>query len=304
MGSECSVGPLEAGAALGDHLTIIRPVSDGGLGEVYLAWSSRYWTTFACKTVRPDLADDPELRRALLREGRVLRAVAHPRIVQLFEIGDGPVPYLLLEYLDGPTIVDLCRRFGPLRPEDAARLAMHVASALLHVHRRGYLHLDVKPGNVLLVHGYPTLIDFSLARRRSQGRPAEAHGTPPYMAPEQCLRRPLSPATDVFGVGCLLYKLLSGRSPFPDGVEDEAAPLELRYPQLLERAPDLATIRPEAPSELAALVATCLDRDPGARYADMLSLLYALAPFAGRGIWPDGLDPAGGPRPLLPNSSP
>jgi serine/threonine protein kinase len=299
MVAERLAQPLGPGPSIGDHLTIVRTVHDGGLGQVYLVWSSRQWAPFACKTLLPELADEPWAQRALVREGQILRTVAHPRIVRLYELVERPAPYLLLEYLEGPTIVDLCRRAGALPSEAAVRLTMHLAAALLHVHRRGYLHLDVKPGNVLLVNGYPKLIDFSLARRRSAGRPAEVHGTPAYMAPEQCLRKRLTPATDVFGLGCVLHKMLGGRSPFRAGVEDSDAPLELRYPQLLEPAPDLRLVRSDLPPGLAEIVARCLSRAPDTRYEDMAALLYDLAPFAGPGIWPPGLDPDGASQPAI-----
>src|SRR5437016_2116688 len=139
---------------------------------------------------------------------------------------------------------------------------MDVSAALLHVHGRGYLHLDVKPENVVIVDGHAVLIDFSLARRRGPRRPAYRVGTRSSMAPEQCLRLPLSPATDVFGLGCLLYRLLCGNRPFPSGCDDPGAAIEQRYPQLVHDPAPLSSIGLELPDALETVVLRCLQRNP------------------------------------------
>jgi serine/threonine protein kinase len=294
-GPDAAQGAASVGAsvgAIGDHLTAVRRLGRGGLSEVYQVWSSRWWSSFACKTLPADACHDGAARRALLREGRILRAVAHPGIVRLFEIQAGPRPYLVLEYLGGPLASDLVDRHGPLPVDAAVRLAMHVGAALVHVHRRGYLHLDVKPENVAIVDSRPILFDFSLARRQGPHRPAYREGTPAAMAPEQCLRHHLAPATDVFGLGYLLYRLLTGHQPFRagrraglDGAEPAASPdrvasLALAYPQLVDDPTPLSGYRPELPVELERVVLGCLKRDPADRFQEMSALIGALAPFA------------------------
>jgi serine/threonine protein kinase len=154
----------------------------------------------------------------------------------------------------------------------------------------------VKPGNVIVTGGHPMLLDFSLARRWAAGRPRYYEGTQPYMAPEQCLRRQLTPATDVFGLGCLLYELLSGELAFRDGVDDDRAPLVDRYPQLESRPTPLRAHRPELPRELAAVIERCLRFDPSERYRGMEDVAGALVPLAGEGAWP-GLVGAGDAAP-------
>jgi eukaryotic-like serine/threonine-protein kinase len=123
-------GQLGPGATIGDELTVLGRLGRGGLSEVHLVWSARYGATFACKLLRPALCDDPASRRALLREGRILKAVAHPRIVRLFEAAGCAQPYLLLQYLDGPSASWLLRQHGRFPVEAAVRLALHVATAL------------------------------------------------------------------------------------------------------------------------------------------------------------------------------
>lgn len=276
-------------AVFGQDLVVTRLLGGGGLAHVYQVWSARRCAVFACKTLRDEWDDTAALSRVLTREGQVLRTVAHPRIVRLFEIGTDPRPYLLLEYLDGPRASDLLKQHGRLPRLAAVRLAMHVGASLLHVHRRGYLHLDVKPENVIVVGNRPVLFDFSLARRQSARHPAWRMGTRPNMAPEQCLRLPLSPATDVFGLGCLLYRLLSGERPFRTGLRDENASLETCYPQLVDDPLPLRQHQPHMPRGLEAIVMRCLRRDPSERYQEMDSLLRALAPFSNGGL-PSFLD--------------
>ena len=276
-------------SALGEDLLVMRRLGGGGLAQVYQVWSFRHCAVFACKTPRIDCGDTSALSHALTREGQVLRAVAHPGIVRLFEIRAHPRPCLLLEFLDGPRASDLLQQHGRLPRLAAVRLAMHLGTTLLHVHRRDYLHLDVKPENVIVVSGRPVLFDFSLARRQSPHRPAFREGTRLNMAPEQCLRHPLSPATDVFGLGCLLYRLLSGERPFRAGSHEANAALEMRYPQVVDDPPPLRQHQPHLPRGLESVVLRCLRRDPTERYPEMGSLLRALAPFANGGL-PSFLD--------------
>ena len=283
---------LLPGAQLGDDVTIVSRIRRGGIGDVYSAWSTRLWAPVACKVLRSELVGEPGARWRLMHEGRVLRALTHPRIVRLFDINErADPPYLLLELLEGPTVADVLARDGPLPADVAVRLALHVASALLHAHRRGFLHLDVKPSNVVLMGGYPKLIDFSISRRCSVASPKSRRGTARSMAPEQCLRRPLGPATDVFGLGGLLFQMLANSAAFPDVSYSTNSPLEARYPQILFDATPLESVRPDVPSELTAIVNRCLMRRAADRYQEMLAVMCALAPFAGTSIWPPGIDP-------------
>ena len=111
------------------------------------------------------------------------------------------------------------------------------------------------------------------------------------MAPEQCLRRPRGPATDVFGLGGLLFQMLANCAAFPDDSYSSDSPLEARYPQILLDATPLESVRPDVPSELTTIVNRCLMRRAADRYQEMLAVMCALAPFAGTSIWPAGIDP-------------
>src|SRR5690606_14489872 len=144
------------------------------------------------------------------REMSVLKKLKHPNIVHFY--GSGIIEgrgYLLLEYLAGPSLFDVLSSLPRrrLHVPDAIRAIMHVGAAVHYLHRQGYLYRDLKPGNVLLRDGIPILVDFDVVRKIDQRRPADRLGTAPYMAPEQVLREPLTPATDVYGLGALLYEM-------------------------------------------------------------------------------------------------
>ncbi|HEX7118460.1 MAG TPA: serine/threonine-protein kinase [Longimicrobiales bacterium] len=290
--------PYAVGDRIAGDLTVIGHLAAGRLGHLYQVWSAREWCAFTCKILTPSLREDRRAVAALRREARVLRRVDHPNLIRSFGEGehDG-LPYLLMEYIEGPSVFDLLER----RPErrigiaDAVRVAIHVGAGLYHLHRRGYLHLDLKPANLLLRSAVPVLSDFDAARRIRPGRrPRERMGTAPYMAPEQVVRAPLSPATDVYGLGAVLYELVTGRWPFEAvyAGEEPRSGEEARYPQLGGAPPPPpARYNPEISPELDALILRCLSREPEDRPASMHPVLLSLmeeldAPTA---LWPEGV---------------
>jgi serine/threonine protein kinase len=198
---------------------------------------------------------------------------------------------LLLEFLEGPTLARVIdsaagRRLGL---SDALRLAIHVGSALHHMHRQGLIHLDLSPSNIIVTSGRPVLIDFGTARRLSEPRPGDVVGTDAYIAPEECRLETLTPAADVFGLAVLLYELLCGRRPFPRGSRRQP------FPQVEGRPSPLSRYRNGLPNELERLLRACLAPDPLARPA-LPDLLVALNGMirGGRRMWPAGFDPTVG----------
>jgi len=199
---------------------------------------------------------------------------------------------------------------------DAIRATMHIGAAIHYLHRQGFLYRDLKPGNVLLREGIPILVDFDVVRKIDHRRPADRLGTAPYMAPEQIRREPLTPATDVYGLGSLLYELITGRWPYEQAGdleeeewEDEwmdtepplairaaagnsnpsADDLALRFPQLHSSAVAPREHLPHIRSDLERLILRCLAPDPADRFQTVSGLLAALAPML-RGhhrLWPE-----------------
>jgi serine/threonine protein kinase len=286
--------PYQVGHRINGDLTVIGHLAAGRTGHLYQVWSARDWCAYTCKIVSPERVDKRGDVAALRREARILGALAHPNIVHMYGVGEHEgLPYMLLEYLEGASLFDVIEGQPQRRLEisDAVRGAIHIGAALYHLHRRGFLHLDLKPANMLLRDGVPVLIDLDAARRADpQQRPHRRHGTPPYMSPEQAKREPLGPPADVYGLGALLYELLTGRWVYEDVY---AVPLEDGRPRQFPQAdgdvpPPPRNFRPEITASLENTLLTCLAPDPADRFPTMHPLLLALvgeldAPVS---LWP------------------
>ena len=270
---------LKVGDAITQDITVLGVVDDGGKNAaVYLVWNHRAWCPMACKVY----AQVKDARY----EDKVLRALEHPNIVR--SLGAGSSGYVLMEYLDGPTLKQLFQssKAGRLSVSNAMRVGIYIGSALMHMHSRGYLHLDVKPSNVGIYRGRPVLFDLGIARLRSRPQLKSKSGTRDYMSPEQCMRGKVSTASDVFGFGVTLYQMLTGKLPF--------APSRNRnsFPQTRVDAVPLRTCLPRAPLALQALLSACLSKEPGGR-PTFDKLLAALHTFISSGpkMWPETFDP-------------
>lgn len=248
--------------AAGRHA--VQLLGGGRRYEAYLAWDDELHALVTVKLLRPHLAGAASARAAIAREDRALRALQHPGLVRRFDADvEGPRPHLVLEFLDGPRLSTLIRRHGVI-VEQLLPLALELCSALHYIAARGWVHLDVKPKNVIM-SAPARLIDLSVATRGDEvAGLASPTGTDAYMAPEQCVPerfREIGPPADVWGLGVTLYEAISRSLPFPAGRPDAPA-AEDRYPQLR------ATPRPlggDVPPEVAELVHACLDPVPANR---------------------------------------
>lgn len=294
MGSSLPAAPyFGPGDCIGDQLRVIGPVAEGHRTIVYAVRNDSEWAAMACKLLRAPWDQDRRAVERLVQEGELLASMAHPGIVRVFDINYAADPaYFLMELLEGPDLRTLLSQRQRLSVRQACQIAADTAGALAHLHRQGYLHLDIKPRNILLHRGSTRLVDLGIARvagRRPVAGPMS--GTTPYMAPEQATGgEPLTPATDVFALGVVLFELLTGERPFPRPLAPRAsaAALALRFPQLAHRPLRLRDLRPGAPVGLDMLVADCLERDPRDRPSSMGAVLDALRPF---------VVPAAAPRP-------
>lgn len=290
--------PIEAPCIPG--LVDLVGVGRGGMGAVFRARDERLGRTVAVKVLAGSAAMSPDGHRQVDREARILTRIAHPNIVRvLFVTESGGAPAIVLEWIDGPTLEDHGRD-AALPPREAAAIVADLARAVAAVHACGVVHRDITPANVLLAAGdgrpIPKLIDFGLARPDAEAlgassRTEVALGTPPFMAPEQtgldASLGPVGPATDIHGLGALLYWLLSGHAPYDAATEAGA----LRRAAAAE-APALSSARRPVPRDLRTIVEKCLARRPERRYrsadelADDLGRFLAHRPIRARRAGP------------------
>jgi eukaryotic-like serine/threonine-protein kinase len=259
---------LDEGAQIADGRAALKSLGGGTRYEVYLVWDERLFSLAVAKILRPDQVTDERSLRDLGREADVLETLAHPVIVRGFDaVLDGPHPHLLLEHFEGPSLRRLLKRGGPVALQQLLPLGLHVAGAIAYMSHEGFVHLDVKPDNVIM--GVPPrLIDLSIARGFDRAaRISSPIGTDAYMAPEQCDPEghsgEIGAAADVWGLGATLYHAVTGEVPFPreKGARDSDDP-ETRFPQLVA---DPRPLPSEVPGELRELLAAMLAKGPAER---------------------------------------
>lgn len=264
MSKKASWG-FDEGNEIAPGRVALSRLGGGTLFETYLAWDERLFFVVVAKLIRPDRVGEANAIKRLGTEAETLARLSHPVVVRSFgAVLEGPHPHLVLEHTEGPTLKSLLRRYGPLPMEQILPLALNLCSALHYMNTEGMVHLDVKPGNIIM-GAPPVLIDLSLARPLKQAaRISRPIGTEPYMAPEQCdpgTRGPVGPPADIWGLGATLHEALTGRRPFrasDDGPDGLAA----RFPQLA-REPD--PLPPDTPPPVAETVLRCLEKDPSDR---------------------------------------
>jgi eukaryotic-like serine/threonine-protein kinase len=267
VSSDTSWG-LKDGAEIAPGRTVLRPLGGGSRYEVLLVWDDVRFAIMVAKVLRPTVAGDPDALDDLREEAEALQALSHPVILRGFDaVLAGPRPHLLVEHLEGPTLRRLLKAEGRLPLQQLIPLGLHVAAGLAYLDAVGWVHLDLKPDN-LIMGVPPRIIDLSIARTVERAaRTRGILGTDPYMAPEQCgtaeWEGRLGPPADIFGLAATLWRAATGESPFPraPGGRRSEDP-ELRFPQLV--APPPAPPR-QMPPALAELLLAGLARDPADR---------------------------------------
>jgi streptogramin lyase len=275
MGTEIRVGEEFGGYRIESLL------GRGGMGAVYLARHLRLDRMVALKVLDPELARDEGFRERFLRESRLAAALNHPNIVPVHDADQsGEVLFLSMRYVEGSDLGTLLRRDGPTEPERSVHIVAQVASALDAAHARGLVHRDVKPANILVASGqggeaadHAYLSDFGLAKPPGSApgltKTGQFLGSIDYAAPEQFEGKSLTPRTDVYSLGCVLYECLTGEAPFVR--EQEAA---VMYAHLHD-PPPRPSARPGIPPAMDGVVARAMAKRPEDRYADAGGLAEA-----------------------------
>jgi eukaryotic-like serine/threonine-protein kinase len=257
---------------LGGRYELDGIVGRGGMAEVFRARDIRLDRIVAVKTLRDDLARDQTFQARFRREAQSAASLNHPSIVAVYDTGEDmvgatPVPYIVMEYVDGRTLRDLLRDDRRLLPERALEITDGVLRALDYSHRNGIVHRDIKPGNVMLTRtGEVKVMDFGIARavsdtQATMTQTAQVIGTAQYLSPEQARGERVDARSDLYSAGCLLYELLTGRPPFTGD-----SPVAIAYQHVREQPVPPSVVDPEIPGWADAIVLKAMAKDPGDRY--------------------------------------
>ena len=266
---------LAVDRVLDSRYRITEPIGQGGSSQVYLAYDQSLKRDVAIKVLDPHAAADSNLRKLFVREAQALAKVSHPNVVAVYDVGevDG-LPYIVMEHLPGRSLKQKIEQTGPLAVGEAARFATEIAQGLAFAHSRGIIHADMKPSNVLLdEHGHAKIADFGIARTpQEEATTPQLFATAMYVAPERVEGKGVTPATDIYGLGLVLYEMLVGKPPFTS-----TNPAVLLRDHVVRQPVPPSHLRQSLPRELDAIVMKCLAKDPGLRYMRASDVAKALA---------------------------
>ncbi|WP_020663537.1 Stk1 family PASTA domain-containing Ser/Thr kinase [Amycolatopsis benzoatilytica] len=244
----------------------------GGMSEVHHGHDVRLGREVAIKVLRADLARDPQFQERFRREAQNAAALNHPAIVAVYDTGEtntdvGPLPYIVMEYVEGRTLRDIVKTEGPLSQKRAMEVMADVCAALDFSHRHGIVHRDVKPANVMITkNGAVKVMDFGIARAMHDGQSAMTQtaaviGTAQYLSPEQARGESVDARSDVYAAGCVLYELITGEPPFTGD-----SPVAVAYQHVREDPKPPSSVNPAVSAELDAVVLKALAKGPANRY--------------------------------------
>ena len=261
---------------IGDRYQLGRVIGRGGMATIHEAMDLRLERPVAVKLLRPEAAADADLADRFRREALAATVLRHPNIVACLDTGtDDGQPYLVMDLVDGEDLAERLKRGGRLAPTHAARIGLDVARALGVAHVRGIVHRDVKPGNILLASdGRAMVTDFGIARLAADAeaaRPGTTLGSVHYFSPEQAKGATTTPASDVYGLGLVLYEAMTGARAFGGETTDAIA-----LARIGATPPSPRSIRPEVPVDLDAVVRRALAPEPADRYANGNAMATAL----------------------------
>lgn len=282
---------LEPGSLLLDRFQILRFIARGGMGEVYEALDLELDSHIALKTIRPEIIGSPQALARFKREVYLAKQVTHPNVCRIFDLfrhrdsshEKGDLLFVSMELLRGQTLAERLKESSPMGPDEILQILRQVVPALGAAHAAGILHRDLKPGNILLEPAQngslrAVITDFGLARSLDSGVDAVptgsgviAFGTPQYMSPEQIEGKELTPASDIYSLGLVIYQLVTGTRVFGSDT-----PLHAALRRLNESPPPPSQIVPKLGPQWDEVVKRCLNPDPAQRFASAQQLMEAL----------------------------
>ena len=266
---------------LGRYL-IREIIGEGAMARVFKAYDPEIDREIAVKLLKSQLAEDDQYRARFLREAKGAGTLSHPNIVTIYDVGvDGKHPYIAMELVDGVTLTDLIRTGDKVATRDIVEIGIQLTRALDFAHKKGIIHRDIKPGNIMLINETSTVkvADFGICRiddpeggdQNQQTQMGDVLGTPNYMSPEQVMGQKVDSRSDLFSVGVVMYKLLTNSLPF----EGDSV-ISVAYKIAKSEAPPVQTLRPEIPLTLRRIVERALKKQPEKRFQTGEELALAL----------------------------
>ena len=256
---------------LSDRYELGETLGYGGMSEVHLGRDVRLDRDVAVKVLRADLARDPQFQHRFRREAQNAAALNHPAIVAVYDTGEtvsdyGPLPYIVMEYVEGRTLRDIVKTEGPMDEQRAMETMADICAALDFSHRNGIIHRDVKPANVMINNaGAVKVMDFGIARALADGQgvtqTAAVVGTAQYLSPEQARGELVDARSDVYAAGCVLYELITGEPPFTGD-----SPVAVAYQHVREDPIPPSRQNPDVSAALDAVVLKAMSKNPANRY--------------------------------------
>ncbi|HYP97803.1 MAG TPA: serine/threonine-protein kinase [Polyangiaceae bacterium] len=301
---------LQSRSVLDGKYALVREIGSGASGRVYEAEHLVVGKFVAIKVMHREAFAEPDQRDQFVSEARAAARIAHPNVVDIHDLGVTPdgVPYLVMELLRGETLDEIIGGRGALPPQYACELMLQVLAALSAAHAQGFLHCDLKPANVMVVHPRPDrphvkVLDFGIARRmfEENGRAARGSGgTPMFMSPEQARGDVVDVRSDIYSASAMLYAMLAGREPF----EGHTSAAVLKRVTAGDFAP-LHKVNPQVPKLLATIVERGMATTPRRRIDSAEEFAELLHPFIGGATAAISLGPqrriASDPIPLMPS---
>jgi serine/threonine-protein kinase len=261
-----------------DHYQIQAHMAQGGMSDIYRAFDLMHRREVVIKIPDHSMIGDPAQFERFQRELEVMKSLDHPAILK--GLGSGKynrVPYLVTEFVHGESLRTLIEKSGSFPTEQVVALIQKLANGMAYCHKNEVIHRDLKPENILITSdGQPIIMDFGLALTKDSHRVTYSNlsatmGTPDYMSPEQIEGQRGDQRTDIYALGTIMYEMLAGRTPFTGDT-----PMAVMAQHLNNTAPRLDKVNPSISTQVAAIVATCLARNPEDRYPNMDALMAAL----------------------------
>lgn len=268
------------GTVLDGRYAVKEVIGTGGMSIVYKAEDTQEGRLVALKVLKEEFVREPKSRRRFLNESRAIAMLSHENIVDVLDVNfEGDVQYIVMEYLEGPTLKEYMVEHGALDVYDALHIVEQILSALKHAHERGVVHRDIKPQNIILVDGNETVkvMDFGIAHVQNYSTITisdKAIGTVHYISPEQAKGRPADERSDIYSTGVILYEMLTGKLPF-----DADSAVSVALMQVQQKPVPPSQIVPDIPPAVEHIVMKAMRKNVEARYQNAGEMLEDIEKF-------------------------